>query len=103
PSEAQWQRAAAVQADGSLSVSGLDTPPAEWTRTQFGPLPYTPADGREDPSRATFGVSWVVRGGGAAPLVTRVAADYALTDPGIGFRCAKELPWSVETLASLVP
>ncbi len=101
PSEAQWQHAAALAAEGSLEIEGLDAAPAEWTRSRYGPAPYGTASSREDPAGIGFGVSLVVRGGGAAPLTTRVAGDYALADPGIGFRCVKELPRSTEKLVQM--
>lgn len=70
---------------------------SEWTASLFAPLPYDPADGREDLSKVTFGTSLAVRGSNFVDQAdtgvnTRFEVPFEHALPTIGFRCVKTLP-----------
>ncbi|MCX5769852.1 MAG: bifunctional serine/threonine-protein kinase/formylglycine-generating enzyme family protein [Candidatus Hydrogenedentes bacterium] len=78
---------------------------AEWTRSMYSDAPYDPADGREDLAAITFGTLLTIRGGSfmgkEMTLQTRVPYAYEGAWGNLGFRCAAEMPNSLEGLRAL--
>ncbi|NIA13261.1 MAG: SUMF1/EgtB/PvdO family nonheme iron enzyme [Nitrospiraceae bacterium] len=89
---------------GCLDMAGNVS---EWTRSLDKPLPYDPADGREDPAGIYFGSVVVVRGGdyaipSSAPLAQRGLARFEEYAPNRGFRCVIELPATVDDVEAIL-
>ena len=81
---------------------------SEWTRTEFKELPYNPLDGRDDPSRFSFGTPISVRGGNLrdtarTTLNARFSRLFEAHDYTLGFRCVKEVPKEAEDTEGPAP
>jgi hypothetical protein len=78
---------------------------AEWTRSMYSEAPYDPADGREDLAKIWFGTLLTIRGGSfmgkEMTLQTRVPYAYEGAWENLGFRCAAEMPNTLEGLRAL--
>jgi formylglycine-generating enzyme required for sulfatase activity len=90
----------------SDGIVGLAGNASEWTRTLFRPLPYTTADGRDDPAAPDFGKGMVVRGGNYgdtvhSPMDQRQEVPFEAAYETLGFRCVVTPPATLAGMEKL--